>query len=901
MTPSHATAVALGAPDSVEESTIDIALKHVDDATPMMQQFLALKDAHRDYLLFYRMGDFYELFFDDAVTAAELLDIALTKRGKHAGEDIPMCGVPVHSAEGYLERLIAKGQKVAICEQTEDPAEAKKRGSKSVVRREVVRIVTPGTITEDTLLDARAANYLAAIAKVSNDWGLAWVDITTGDFHVMELDPRQLPMELARLQPKEIILNDLLFGLEEYTDLWREWKAALTIQPNSFFDSQKGERLLKEEYQLAVLDSFGNLTRADIAACGALLDYVRLTQKTALPRLDAPSKESSSHFMAIDAATRANLELMQTLSGSRKGSLLATIDRTATAAGARLLAQHLSTPLTEPLFINERLNAAEYLLDEQNLRSDIRALLRACPDLERAVSRLCLGRGGPRDLLAILAGLKAAQQVKAMLNHVDAPLPQLLDHYRARLGSFEQQIDTLTRAMKDDVGLLARDGGFIREGYHSALDEFRTLRDEARRVIAQLQSRYQQETGINGLKIKHNNVLGYFIEITAMHEKKVLESFIHRQTLANNMRYSTVELSELERNISEAATKALKLELEIFGELVQMVQACAEPVIHAARALAGLDVASSHAELAEQNRYTRPTVDDSTAFDITAGRHPVVEANLQKNGEHAFVGNGCNLADAQRLWLLTGPNMAGKSTFLRQNALIAILAQIGSFVPADAAHIGVVDKLFSRVGAADDLARGRSTFMVEMVETATILNNATARSLVILDEIGRGTATYDGLSIAWAVVEHLHNACACRALFATHYHELTALKDSLPALAPHTMRVKEWKGEVVFLHEVMAGSADRSYGIHVAKLAGLPKGVITRANTILAGLESGKGKTALSAEAMPLFAFGAQAAPEPAEPEPSAVEEALKALNPDDLTPKAALEMLYKLKETLKN
>lgn len=512
-----------------------------------------------------------------------------------------------------------------------------------------------------------------------------------------------------------------------------------------------------------------------------------------------------------------------------------------------------------------------------------------------------LGAWGPRDLLAILAGLKSAASVKDLLNHVAAPLPQLLEHYRTRLGSFEREIDTLTRALKDEVGLLARDGGFIREGYHGALDEFRTLRDEARRVIAQLQSRYQEETSISGLKIKHNNVLGYFIEITATHEKKVLESFIHRQTLANNMRYSTVELSELERNISEAADKALKLELECFGELVRMVQDVAEPIIHAARALAGLDVAASHAELAEQSRYTRPTVDDSTAFAITAGRHPVVEAHLQKSGGHAFVGNDCDLADAQRLWLLTGPNMAGKSTFLRQNALIAILAQIGSFVPADAAHIGVVDKLFSRVGAADDLARGRSTFMVEMVETATILNNATARSLVILDEIGRGTATYDGLSIAWAVVEHLHNACASRALFATHYHELTALKDTLPALAPHTMRVKEWKGEVVFLHEVMAGAADRSYGIHVAKLAGLPKGVIARANTILAGLESGKGKAANLTDSMPLFAFGAQAAPEPAEAEPSAVETALQALNPDELTPKAALEALYALKETLKS
>ncbi|MCH2546765.1 MAG: DNA mismatch repair protein MutS [Alphaproteobacteria bacterium] len=881
---------AATAPNSAEK-----ALAHIAEATPMMQQYLTIKQQHSEYMLFYRMGDFYELFFDDAKKAAQLLDIALTKRGKHAGEDIPMCGVPVHSSDGYLERLIAKGQKVAICEQTENPAEAKKRGNKSVVRREVVRIVTPGTITEDTLLDARAANYLVAIAKISNDWALAWVDISTGDFHVMELSPRALPMELARLQPKEIIIAEPLFHDAEHHELWHEYNARLTIQPTSFFDSRKGERLLKEEYQLAVLDSFGALTRADIAACGALLDYVRLTQKLTLPRLDAPTKETSNHFMAIDAATRTNLELVATLTGQRKGSLLSVMDHTISAAGARLLAQHLSTPLTEPIFITERLNAVEYLLKEVHLRDDIRDCLRECPDLERALSRLCLGRGGPRDLLAILSGLLAAQKIKLLLNSVSAPLPQLLEHYRSRLGNFEQQINTLRSALEEDVPLLARDGGFIRKGYHGGLDNFRNLRDEARHVIAQLQKRYQDETGINGLKIKHNNVLGYFIEITSMHEKKTLESFIHRQSLANNMRYTTVELSELERNISEAATKVQHIENEIFETLVQKTHEAAEAITQAARAMAGLDVAASHALLAQQQLYCRPRIDESLAFDIQNGRHPVVEAHLQQNNEHGFVGNHCNLTEAQRLWLLTGPNMAGKSTFLRQNALIAIMAQIGSYVPANEAHIGVVDKLFSRVGAADDLARGRSTFMVEMVETATILNNASARSLVILDEIGRGTATYDGLSIAWAVVEHLHNANACRALFATHYHELTTLRETLSALSPHSMKVKEWKGEVVFLHEVVAGAADRSYGIHVAKLAGLPKAVITRASAILKDLEANKTNLA---DTMPLFAHAAT--PEPQEAEPSLTEETLKAINPDELTPKQALETLYMLKAKVK-
>ena len=894
--------VATAKEDAGEASLLTQALATLDGATPMMQQFLELKAAHRDYLLFYRMGDFYELFFDDAVTAASLLDISLTKRGKHGEMEIPMCGVPFHAYEGYLERLIQKGCKVAICEQLEAPEEAKKRGSKSVVKRGVVRIVTPGTLTEDTLLDARAANYLAAIAKTGNAMAFAWVDISTGEFHVMEIQASQIATELSRLQPKEIIVSEALYLEDDLYHALADWKAKLTLQAASFFSSQKGERLLKEEFEVAVLDAMGDLSRADIAACGALLDYVHLTQKECVPRLDKPVKQQTAGFMAIDAATRANLELTQTLAGVCKGSLLSVIDYTVSAGGARMLASHLATPLTQPEVINARLNAVEYATDHSRLRGDLRDKLRHCPDLERALSRVCVGRGGPRDLLTIKDGLQAAHFIKHTLWQVDDPLPHVLEQARDALGEHEQLMDVLDRAVNPDCGLLARDGNFVQSGYHAALDEFRTLRDEARRVIAGLQSKYQQETGVNSLKIKHNNVLGYFIEITQAHEKKVLENFIHRQTLANNLRYTTVELSELERKISEAADKSLRLELEIFDDLVGRISACAPEITQAARGLASVDVAFALAELAQDLNYSRPVVDDSTHFHIEGGRHPVVEVHLAKEGEGAFVGNGCNLADDQRLWLLTGPNMAGKSTFLRQNALIAILAQMGSFVPADKAHIGVVDRLFSRVGAADDLARGRSTFMVEMVETATILNNATDRSLVILDEIGRGTATYDGLSIAWAVVEHLHNANRSRALFATHYHELTVLAETLPALSPHSMKVKEWKGEVVFLHEVVAGAADRSYGIHVAKLAGLPPAVIQRASSILSGLEADKGssRSPRLADTMPLFAYGAAShTPSAVEPEVSAVEEALKTVNPDELTPKAALEKLYELKAAL--
>ena len=882
-----------------EASAPNAALQQgFEGATPMMQQYLEIKASHRDYLLFYRMGDFYELFFDDAVKASQLLDIALTKRGKHAGEEIPMCGVPFHSYESYLESLIQQGCKVAICEQLEDPAEAKKRGSKSVVHRGVVRIVTPGTLTEDSLLDARAANYLTAIGRAGRDLAIAWLDISTGEFKLAEIQPTTLGMELARLNPREIVVPENLLDDTLMRDHLRDWKEQLTFQPNPFFDSGKGEALLKTEFGLAALD----LSRAGFSACGALLDYVKLTQKANLPRLDMPRMESVAGSMAMDGATRANLELAQTLSGKKKGSLLSVIDETVTAAGARLLATHLATPLTDVTAINERLNAVEYALDHVALREDLRTRLKSCPDLERALSRLCLNRGGPRDLLTIGVGLASAHDIKTVLWQVAAPLPELLAKLRDGLGEQQQLTQRLQSAIRDDAGFLARDGNFIRTGYHAVLDELRTLRDEARRVIAGFEADYKERSGIASLKIKHNNVLGYFIEITQAHEKKVLENFIHRQTLANNMRYTTVELSEMERKISEAADKALKLELEIFEELVNLVREAAGQITLAARALAGLDVSFSHAELATKRRYTRPVVNDSRDFDIVNGRHPVVEAHLAKDGEAAFIGNGCNLADTNRVWLLTGPNMAGKSTFLRQNALIAILAQMGSFVPADSATIGVVDRLFSRVGAADDLARGRSTFMVEMVETATILNHATDRSLVILDEIGRGTATFDGLSIAWAVVEHLHNVNRCRSLFATHYHELTVLAETLPALAPHTMKVKEWKGDVVFLHEVVSGAADRSYGIHVAKLAGLPQAVIGRATAILAGLEADKGQSRSPrlADTMPLFAYGAASHSSPAEAAPSAVEEALKEIQPDELTPKAALELVYALMAKLK-
>ncbi|MEQ8965412.1 MAG: DNA mismatch repair protein MutS [Azospirillaceae bacterium] len=881
----------------------------------MMAQYLEAKRAHPDCLVFFRMGDFFELFFDDAVVAAEALDITLTRRGQHAGEAIPMAGVPAHSHESYLARLIRQGHRVAICDQTETPAEAKKRTGKTLVRREVVRVVTPGTVTEETLLEARSNNFLVALAitgAAPDRAGFAAVDITTGEVMVESVAVEGLAAALARLDPGEILVPERLVQRPELWDLLADWRDRLAVQADSRFDSTAAERRLEALYGVATLEAFGSFTRAELGAAGALLAYIEATQTGRMPRLEPPRRRAEGAVMEIDAATRRNLELTRTLSGERKGSLLTTLDRTVTGAGARLLAARLTAPLTEPGAIDRRLDAAGFFGEEEALRADLRAELKAVPDLERALARLTLGRGGPADLARIRDGLARAAAIKARLVEPRlAEPPAEIAGAAADLGEHGVLVDRLTRALVAEPGALARDGGFIAPEYAPRLDELRTLRDESRRLIAGLQARYAQETGIQSLKIRHNNVLGYFVEVGPGHADKLTgpphgETFVHRQTMANAVRFTTTELGDLERSIAEAADKSLALELELFDDLVGEVSGRADAVGRAARALAVLDVAAASASLAAERDWSRPVVDDSTAFTIEAGRHPVVEAALSAEGGPPFVANDADLSGDRRLWLVTGPNMAGKSTFLRQNALIALIAQAGLPVPAGRAHLGVVDRLFSRVGAADDLARGRSTFMVEMVETAAILHRASPRSLVILDEIGRGTATFDGLSIAWATVEHLHDVNRCRALFATHYHELTALASRLDALACRSMRVKEWQGDIVFLHEVAEGTADRSYGVHVGKLAGLPAAVVARAQEVLEALETGEEGRKLTtlADDLPLFSAaarpksggaGAPASGAPA-PGPSPVDEALAAIDPDSLTPREALDLVYRLK-----
>ena len=882
--------------------------------TPMMQQYLDIKAQHQDYLLFYRMGDFYEMFFDDAVKASQALDIALTKRGRLEGNDVPMCGVPFHAYESYLSRLIKQGFKVAICEQTEDPKEAKKRGSKSVVKRDVIRLVTPGTLTEDNLLSSKRNNYILCIAKLQDSLGLSWLDISTGDFYTQELSVNKtdeaevLGTVLARLQPVEVLVSDFYLQTPSVFGVLNEWKEQLTVLAQARFNSENARKRIQDVFHVQTLDAFGSFSRAEVTAAGIVLDYVANTQKGQMPRIEKPVKIYEHKVMEIDGATRKSLELTDSMRGDKNYSLLSVIDRTKTAVGGRLLAGWVASPLLDIAEINRRLDGIEFFINRSRLREDVSALLKTMPDAERAVSRLSAGRGGPRDMANIMTTLAALPKLRNLIydgksEEMIDNIGQAIEGILQNLGHYEQLVVNLENALEEELPLLSRDGGFIRAGYYPPLDEVRALKNDSHQVILELQSKYAEQTGISNLKIKYNNVIGYFIEVQSKFATDMLEKpeFIHRQSVLNAARFTTVELTELENKIRGASEKSLAMELELYNNLVSEIMAVSDNISRTSKALGELDVLSSLAELAVENNYCRPILDDSLAFEIEEGRHPVVESSIAREHSGAFVGNNCHLDEDNRIWLLTGPNMAGKSTFLRQNAIIAIMAQMGSYVPCKSAHIGVIDKIFSRVGASDDLARGRSTFMVEMVETASILNQADERSFVILDEIGRGTATFDGLSIAWAVVEHLHEKNRCRALFATHYHELTSLTAKLPKMSLHCMKIKEFNDEVVFLHEVINGAADRSYGIHVAKLAGLPPLVLERAEQVLNSLEHGSKQKHIAALADDLPLFAALKPKVETAPQAGKVEQALKNINPDDLTPKQALEELYTLRAMLEN
>jgi DNA mismatch repair protein MutS len=849
--------------------------------TPMMRQYLALKAEAGQALLLFRMGDFYELFLEDAATAAAALDIALTHRGEHLGAPLPMCGVPVHSHEAYVARLVKRGHSVAIAEQMEDPAAAKKRGSKSIVARAIVRVLTPGTLTEDRLLEGRRANWLMAIFPgpgANAPTGLAWADISTGELWLGEAAPGTLPDELARLAPAECLAPE---GAAP--------PGAVPL-PRSRFDSAAAERQLCARFGVSTLEGFGAFPRGSLAAAGALLARLAETARGAPVLLNPPRLHSPAQAMAIDRATRRSLELTEGPS-----SLLATLDLTVTAAGGRLLASELASPLADLAAIEDRLDLVQWFASDSGLRAEARRLLKAAPDIARALGRIGAGRGSPRDLAALREGLRAARALGLLLDAAStAGTPLALTPLRHDLQPPPALLAALESALAETPPASAADGGAIAPGHDAALDELRALAADSRTAIAALEGKLRTDTGVPGLKIRHNNVIGYHVEVAARAADPLVAhpGFFHRQTLGTAMRFDTEALRTLASRIAQAQAHALAAEAAHLEFLREAVLGQAEPLARTAAALAALDRSAALAELATRDGLTRPILTDDTDFRIVAGRHPVVESALRGQGQ-PFVPNDCVLEGEARAWLVTGPNMGGKSTFLRQNALIAVMAQAGSFVPAAEATLGLVDRLYSRVGASDSLAEGRSTFMVEMVETAAILNGATSRSLLLLDEVGRGTATWDGLALAWAILEAIHDRLGARTLFASHYHELAALKGRLPGLALRTMKARQWKGDLVFLHEVAEGAAPGSFGLDVARLAGVPADVLARAAEILARLEAGNaGQNARAALSdLPLFA-AAPAPPPPAD----GLRARLAEVHPDALTPRAALDLLYELK-----
>ena len=901
---------------SSERATFEDAMKMKN--TPAMERFLELKREHSEYVLFYRMGDFYELFFDDAVKVAEAIGLTLTTRSKLGDKEIPMCGVPFHAYEMYLSKLIKYGFKVAIAEQIEDPKEAKKRkGASAIVRRDVVRLVTAGTLTEETMLDAKKNNFIVSSYVREREIGLAWIDISTGAFFMQRTEVgKQKPVDvlssaLSRFEPEEVLFEDRLLEKPEYIPLFGEYKDKLAMRSKTFYNYESAVNTLLKAFNVKTMDSFGDFSKSELIAAGVLLSYVETTQKGKLPRIQMPKHIVGDDIMEIDSSTRRSLELLSSSCASGT-SLLKVMDRTVTGVGARLLAERLAMPLLDINKINDRFDCVQFFIDNPMVRKEVREALRKCMDAERAIGRLSLERGGPRDLYDLAATLRIVPRIREaiigfkafQMDSIYQETPKYLFELVKNFYNHSELVSNITDVLIDDretLPILVRNGGFIRDGAYAPLDYLKNIKTASEPKVEELRRLYVDLTGVSSLKVKNNSIIGYYVEVPSKNANPLLENkmFIHRQSVLNAIRFTTSDLMELEKEVLSAEEEALKVELELFEKLREFALGQGDYIIRTAEILAEIDVAQAMAELASECNYVRPVVDESLDFEVVEGRHPVVEAALKSKGDGCFVGNDLNLKyDDDRIWLLTGPNMAGKSTFLRQNALIAIMAQVGSYVPAKSARIGVVDRVFSRVGASDDLARGRSTFMVEMVETAAILNRASKRSFVILDEIGRGTATFDGLSIAWAVVEQLAEVNKCRTIFATHYHELTKLKDRLESLSLRCMKIKEYNGEVVFMHEVMSGAADRSYGIHVAKLAGLPELTIKRAEQVLKLLEEEKQNKVMSSVDLDLPLFQVLCQEEKKDEENPLVQE-LKLIDVDALSPREALNVLYSLKDML--
>lgn len=864
-------------------------------ATPMMKQYLDIKFENQDSLLLFRMGDFYELFFDDAITASKALSLALAKRGKHGDEDLPMCGVPHHALEGYLHKLLDQDFKVSICDQLESPEEAKKRGYKAIVKRGVSRIITPGTVTEESILPEHNPNYLAALRVGQNSVSIAYLDLSTAIFNVISTPPENLASELSRISPKELIISESDRSNPNLREILAPYESILVVQVDSNFAPSKCQKIIERFYGLHSSASLGSVSDVDISAIGSVLEYVNITQKNNIPDLALPHIENNSDFMIIDSSTRRNLELTSTISGTYKGSLLSNINHTITKSGARLLHSYLSSPILKLDEIVFRQDNVEHFFENANLRGHVRGELKSVSDIERILIRISAARSIPRDMIALKDSLISAKKIASLLENSDK---QFLNRAKEALKDFNELITLIEEAIREDAPNNLVSGNIIKKSYDNALNDLYDLVENSDQILAKLRDEYRQKTGIENLKICNNNVIGMYIEVTPKNAHKMNhEEFIHKQTLASAVRYTSEKLREIEARKNNAHIQIIQIEQRIYGEICAHIMKHALELRELASNLAMLDVFSALGELASQNNYIRPIIDESTDFEIKDGRHVNVEMNLSRG---SFIPNNCNLSRDQRLWLITGPNMAGKSTFLRQNAIIALLAQMGSFVPASYAKIGIIDKLFSRIGASDDISKGQSTFMVEMIEAAAILANSTERSFIILDEVGRGTSTYDGLSIAWGCLEYIHNKLASRCLFATHYHELTILSNTEPALRNYTMDIREENGKLIFLHKVIEGIADKSYGIHVAELAGLPSQVIKRAYEVLGNLEKDKDskqKDINNIISNNYSLFNMESAR--IEVKDSEVEKRLGALKPDELSPREALDLLYELKKEL--
>ena len=861
--------------------------------TPMMEQYLTIKNKHKDALLFYRMGDFYELFFEDAIAASKALDITLTKRGKTNGMDIPMCGVPFHSADNYLPKLIKKGFNVAVCEQTETIEEAKSNLKKGPLKREVVRIISPGTLTEDNLLDRNANNFLGAISDLNGSISISWVDVSTGCFKSRNLQKENnqkqlLTNLLLRMNFSEILVSDAM----ELNIISEEWHSIIKKQSSSLFHYSSCLQQICSYFSIMSLEGIGKFSDGEVIASGVLLSYLKLTQCGKLPILSMIKNESENNFLEIDYFTQKSLEILSNLSGETKGSLITSLDETKTAGGARLLKQRITEPFYKVVEIEKRYNLINWFLNNDIDIFKLQNNLENIPDIERSLSRISLLRGSPKDLSILCNGLLNVKQIYEIIILFKDRLNQapLLNNILNQISVDYSLFEDIKNSLKKDLPLSTKEGGFIRDGYDDNLDKLRNLRNNELEEITKLQNKYSDLTNVNSLKIKYNRMLGYHIEVRAVHDKALRDKdiFIHRQTTAQTSRFTTIELNEAENQLINSYDKSISIEMDIFKNFTNQIINEGKKILDIASAISELDIGIMVVKQSKDRDYVCPKILENKTLEIIEGRHPVVETQM-KLSENSFISNDCILNKDDFLWLITGPNMAGKSTYLRQNALIVIMAQAGLFVPAKEANIGVFDKIFSRVGASDDLAKGQSTFMIEMIETSLILNTASEKSLVILDEIGRGTATFDGLAIAWSVLDYLHNKIKPRTLFATHYHELTSLKEDLNHLSCHKMSIKEWNNSIIFMHKIIEGEADKSYGIHVAQLAGLPFEVIKKATQLLSKLENNKDNSYLKKS-------------DNLDDNYSNINESqsffkeFDNINVDNISPREALDILYKLK-----